>query len=157
MALILLAVLLFVPLIEVALFIVVGSQIGVAATIGLCLLTAVMGAFLVRRQGLGLLLRARAELQAGHVPAGAAAEGALIVLAGLFLITPGFFSDAVGFLLLVPPVRRFVIAQMAKRYGDHFGVVRGAAFHASDSGIVIDGEASEVRPPGERLTSPWKR
>lgn len=104
-----------IPLVEVVLFIVVGSRIGVAWTVVLVLSTAVVGAALVARQGRATLLRARADLIEGRFPAGALAHGVMILIAGALLLTPGFLTDAVGFALLVPGVRevlrRWVVAR----------------------------------------------
>ena len=94
-----------VPVAEVALFIVVGSRIGVPATIGLVVLTALIGAALVTRQGRATLGRARREIEAGSLPARQLGHGVMILIAAALLLTPGFLTDAIGFALLVPPVR----------------------------------------------------
>jgi len=100
-----------VPLVELFFLIQVGSEIGALPTIGLTILTAVLGASLVRIQGFGVLLRVREAADRGEVPALELLNGALILLAGLLLLLPGFVTDAVGFLLLVPPLRRRLIAR----------------------------------------------
>ena len=97
------------PLIEIYLMIEVGSEIGALATIGLTILTAVIGTWLVRLQGFGVLARVRELMRRDEVPALELMDGALILVAGLFLLLPGFLTDAVGFLLLVPPVRRWLV------------------------------------------------
>jgi len=102
------AVFFLVPVAEVVLFIVAGSRIGVPATIGLVVLTAVVGAAVVARQGRQVLADARADLASGVVPARPLAHGVMILVAGALLLTPGFLTDAVGFLLLVPPIREAV-------------------------------------------------
>ena len=111
----LLLILFGVPLIEIALFIKVGGLIGVIPTILLCILSALAGSALMRAQGLATLDRLRASVEADGDPRGPIAHGALILVAGLLLIIPGFFTDAVGLLLLIPPVRRQVIAWGASR------------------------------------------
>ena len=113
MPVLLLFLLLFVsvPLVELFFLIQVGSEIGALPTIGLTILTAVLGASLVRIQGFGVLLRVREAADRGEVPALELLNGALILLAGLLLLLPGFVTDAVGFLLLVPPLRRRLIAR----------------------------------------------
>jgi UPF0716 protein FxsA len=148
----LVALFLGVPLIEVYLFIEVGARIGIFATLGLCVLTAFIGAFLVRVQGLGLLSRLQSELNRGMVPAGAMAEGAMVAVAGVLLITPGFFTDACGFLLLIPFIRQALLANLMKR----FRFVRSGG---DADGVVIEGEAYEVRPDDDRPpndNSPWR-
>jgi len=108
---VLLILLLFIglPLIEVYFLIKVGSQIGALPTIALSILTAVLGTWLVRHQGFGVLMRVRETLALDEVPALELLDGALILIAGLFLLLPGFLTDAVGFLLLFPHLRRWLI------------------------------------------------
>jgi len=108
-------ILLIVPHLEIAMFIVVGGQIGVLPTIGLVLLTAVTGAFLLRREGFRVLTAIRADMDAGRVPAKALGEGAMVMAAGLLLLTPGFVTDTVGILLFLPPVRRALWRIIASR------------------------------------------
>lgn len=102
------------PLIEIYFLIEVGSEIGALPTIGLSILTAVIGTWLVRHQGFGVLIRVR-ELQArDEVPAFELVDGALILVAGLFLLLPGFLTDTVGFLLLVPALRHALIHRLVR-------------------------------------------
>ncbi len=105
MALLLLAAFILVPLIEIGLFIEVGGWIGLWPTLGLIILTAVIGTALLRQQGLATLRRAQSQMDAGQVPAKELFDGACLLFGGLLLLTPGFFTDAVGFLLLMPPIR----------------------------------------------------
>ena len=93
----LLLLLVFLPLIELYVLIEVGSRIGGAATILLCLATAALGGWLVRAQGLRTLLDARRHMMAGQIPAEGIAHGLMISLAGVLLMTPGFVTDIVGF------------------------------------------------------------
>jgi UPF0716 protein FxsA len=105
-----------VPLIEIAVLIQVGSWLGVVDTIGLLLLISILGAWLVKRQGTGLIRRVQAELAAGRVPASALVDGALLLVAGTMLLLPGFVTDAVGLLLLLPPVRAGVRGWLRRRW-----------------------------------------
>lgn len=98
--------LLVVPLAEVCVLIEVGSEVGAIAAVALVVLTAVVGAALMRAQGLATLLRARAAMARGETPALEMLEGAVILVAGALLLTPGFLTDAVGFACLIPSVRR---------------------------------------------------
>ena len=107
---------LLIPIIEVVLFIVVGSRIGVGATIGLVVLTAVIGAALVTRQGRSTLLRARNDIAEGRLPAGPLVHGVMILVAGALLLTPGFLTDAIGFALLVPGLREILRRWASKRF-----------------------------------------
>jgi UPF0716 protein FxsA len=103
-----------VPLLELYLLIQVGSEIGALPTIGLSILTAILGSWLVRVQGFSVLLRVRGMLDRGEVPALEVLDGALLLIAGVMLLLPGFITDALGFLLLIPPLRRFVIRRFVR-------------------------------------------
>ena len=108
-----------VPLVELFLLVKLGTVVGVGPTIALVIFTGILGAWLARQQGLGVLRRLRAELAEGRLPAGALIDGLLILVAGAVLLTPGLLTDALGFVLLVPPsravVRRIVAARFARR------------------------------------------
>jgi len=105
-----------VPLVEIAVIIQVGSWLGVVDTLGLLVVISVLGAWLVKRQGVGLLRRVQGELAAGRVPGSALVDGALLLVAGTMLLLPGFLTDAVGLLLLLPPVRAAVRAWLRRRW-----------------------------------------
>ena len=96
---------LMVPLIEIGLFIQVGGAIGLWPTLAIVVLTAVLGTALVRSQGRLALGQMRNSFQNLSDPAEPLAHGAMILFAGALLLTPGFFTDAIGFALLMPPVR----------------------------------------------------
>ena len=100
--------LLVVPLAEIAAFVVIGGQIGVWATLGMVLLTAIIGSFLLRWQGIGLFNRINSEMQAKRVPGRELVHGVMILIAGVLLLTPGFVTDSLGFLLFIPAVRDMV-------------------------------------------------
>ncbi|MFP3977909.1 MULTISPECIES: FxsA family protein [Marinobacter] len=103
------------PIAEMAVLIQVGSVIGVFNTIGFVLLTAVAGAWLLRQQGLATLLKANQRLSSGELPAKEVAEGLILAVGGVLLLTPGFITDAVGFLCLLPFSRHWLAAQALKR------------------------------------------
>jgi UPF0716 protein FxsA len=105
----LLALLLGLPLVELYLLIRVGSVIGASPTILLSIFTAMIGAWLVRVQGFGILWRVKDAMARDEIPALELLDGALLLVAGFFLILPGFITDTVGFLLLIPPLRRWLI------------------------------------------------
>jgi len=100
--------LLIIPLLEIGVFIAVGSQIGVFATLGMVVLTAIIGSILLRVQGFGLLSRMRSEIDQNRMPGRDLVHGVMILVAGILLLTPGFVTDTLGFLLFVPPIRDVV-------------------------------------------------
>ena len=102
---------LMVPLIEIALFIQVGGWIGLWPTLAIVVLTAVAGTVLVRSQGAAVLARLRSSFETLRDPTEPLAHGAMILFSGALLLTPGFFTDTVGFLLLVPAVRAWVLRE----------------------------------------------
>lgn len=93
------------PLAEIAVFVLVGSHIGVLATIGLVVATTILGAVLLRIQGFGILARMRETMDAGGSPGRDLVHGLMIMLAGVLLLVPGFITDVIGLLLFIPPVR----------------------------------------------------
>lgn len=97
-----------VPAIELALLIELGRRIGTLETLGVIAATGILGAFLARRQGLGVLRKIRQEVDDGRIPAGPIADGVMILLAAALLMTPGILTDAVGFLCLIPFTRRAI-------------------------------------------------
>ena len=104
-----------IPLLEIYLLIKAGSVIGAFPTVALVVFTAVLGAFLLRLQGLSTMNRMRANMMRGKVPAMEILEGAALLMAGGLLLTPGFFTDAIGFLLLIPPLRRHWLLKIIDR------------------------------------------
>ncbi len=115
MALYVLAGIILLPLVEIAVFIAVGDAIGILPTVLLTVLTAVAGTIMLRQQGLSLVMRMQSELDSGKVPGEDLMHGAMIVIASLLLLIPGFVTDAIGLLLFVPPIRdmlaRFIISR----------------------------------------------
>src|ERR687892_274897 len=145
--LILLAAFIGVPLIEIALFIQVG-------------------AWMLRRQGISVLMRAQRQLSDGSLPVVEVFEALCLVVAGALLLTPGFFTDAIGALLLVPALRRTLYQQLRQRIEPH--VFQGpddrfgGAADGPPSGPTIEAEFEEVEEPGDRPTMPpprgdWRR
>ena len=105
-----------VPMIEIALFVIVGGEIGLLNTIAVVLLTAFLGAWLARAQGMMTLQRIQNSLAQGIIPADDMVDGALILAAGLVLLTPGFFTDALGFLILAPPTRPYFRRWLQRKF-----------------------------------------
>lgn len=128
------------PLIELYLLIEVGSVIGAIPTIALSIFTAVLGGTLVRMQGFGVLFRAQGAVERREVPALELLEGALLLLVGLALLLPGFITDAVGFLLLIPALRRWLILRWLKARGNLAPPPQGPAGPESRSDRIIEGD-----------------
>lgn len=169
MALIILILFITVPIIEIALFVQVGGQIGLWPTLGVVILTAVIGTALLRHQGLDTLRRVQESLAQDRLPVQEMFDGLCLLMAGALLLTPGFMTDALGFLLFVPPFRA-AAAKAAGRYilthgqvhvhtsGAHWedgGPERGGPSDgygkAPGAGPVIDGDFEEISPDAEQL------
>jgi len=104
-----------IPIIEISIFITIGSNIGILNTIAIILTTALVGIFLVRRQGIKLLFDAQRNLSQGVMPTEEIKGGIFLLVSGLLLITPGFFTDFIGFSVFLKPVQN-LIANQAKKY-----------------------------------------
>ncbi|MCK4939069.1 MAG: FxsA family protein [Rhodospirillaceae bacterium] len=124
MGFLILLLLIAVPLIEIGLFVEVGGWVGGWSTVGLVILTAVVGLALVRIQGLGVLKKLNSDMQGGTFPVGAAFDGIALFMAGAMLLTPGFMTDTLGFLLLIPPLRAFLGKKLQARA--HFSGVHAS-------------------------------
>jgi UPF0716 protein FxsA len=107
---------LIVPAVEIYLLIEVGSRIGAASTILLIILTAMLGAFLLRIQGIMTIARVQQSLDQGKLPATELVGGLMLLLTGALLLTPGFFTDAVGFICLIPNIRNRVANSLLKSF-----------------------------------------
>jgi UPF0716 protein FxsA len=159
---------LLVPIVEIWAIIQVGQVLGVAPTIALLLLDSLLGAWLLRHQGRRSWRRFAGTLNAGRIPATETADGALILVGGTLLLTPGFVTDIAGFLLLAPPTRRlfrrYALKRMVKVGAATFGPAgvwtvrgatwgtRGARAYSSRRGAGraydVDGTAVETDRPG---------
>lgn len=155
-----------VPLIEIALFIQVGGAIGLGYTLLIVVLTAILGTWLVRNQGLMALADVQRSFNDLRDPTEPLAHGAMILFSGALLLTPGFFTDAVGFALLVPGIRRAAFNWLRKRVRvTHFSASPpprdpGSPPHDSPSDpTVIDGEYTDLDPPRRPTHGPsgWTR
>jgi len=132
------------PLLELYVLIEVGSEIGALSTILISIFTAVLGAGLVRMQGLSVLFRVQQTMARGEVPALEMLEGAFLMMAGIMLLFPGFITDAIGFLILVPPLRRRVILAVLRRSGAMGPGSGGAPSATTETDVhkieIIEGE-----------------
>ncbi len=127
-----LGLLLLLPLVEIAGFILMGKRLGVGGTLGMIVLTGVVGVMIVRWQGLGVVARAQGAMAENRMPVREVFEGVCLAAAGILLIIPGFLTDAVGFVLLIPPVRRWLYARAAPT-------------------VAADNMAHGDRPPPEQI------
>ncbi len=128
------ALLVALPIVELAVLIQVGQWIGVVDTIGLLVLVSLIGVWLVKRAGTGALRRIRADLAVGKVPSDALVDGGLLAGAGVLLIVPGFVTDCFGLLLLVPPVRSGVRWALRSRFSRRAAVARRPPYRGPGGG-----------------------
>ncbi len=131
-----------VPVVEIFLLIQVGSVIGAWWTIGLVILTAIIGVRLLKIQGISTLMRAQEKMQSGNMPAQEMLEGIGLIVAGAFLLTPGFFTDGVGFCLLIPPIRRAMVGAVVSRMavsGQFVSMHSQPGHQSPNDSNVIDG------------------
>lgn len=163
------------PFIEIAGFVIVGDEIGVLATLALVIAAGILGAILLRVQGFGVMTRIRREVDAGRDPSGEVAKGVMVLLAGILLLIPGFFTDIVGLLLFLPPVREFAWRLLKKRVvvsSSRFGAGGFSAGFGRNGfgpggarpgqrGSTIDLDEDEYsrdgKGEGPRDDSPWRR
>ncbi len=173
---IILALLIGLPLIEISVFIEIGSEIGALSTVVITVLTAVAGTLLLRIQGIGVLRRAQASMARQEAPVEEIFQGVFLALAGLMLLIPGFVTDAIGFLFFLPPVRHY----LGRRLMRHVQTKHRQGFTANGSsssykyqsrpGNVIEGEydvvqekedkkidADAIEPGEPSENSPWSK
>lgn len=127
MPLLILFILVAAPLVEIYILIEVGAVIGGLSTIGLCLLTAAVGGLLLRQQGLRTVQRARNNLDRGSLPAIELLEGVLLAIGAVFLLTPGFVTDVLGFACVVPVTRQWLVGMLMERLRIRYAPVEGQA------------------------------
>lgn len=160
----LLAAVLILPIIEISLFVTLGGWLTLWPTLAIVIATAALGVMLLRRQGTRALRLAQQEMAAGRNPISPLAHGLLISAAGVLLVLPGFFTDALGLILLIPPVRQGIIWAATQRIADrsvsafHRAPQAGARpFRPEDN--VIEGdyfEAPEAGPEKPKASG-WTR
>lgn len=156
-----------VPIVEIAVLLQVGELIGGLNTLALIILTALVGAFMVKQQGLQNWLTMQRKMARGQMPGEEMASGLLIFLAGMLLITPGFVTDVVGLLLLAPPSRKAIARSLLKRMviqGRSAHFTQYSSYHASrrhgqtsadnENGTTIEGEFQRSSDPSERIDEP---
>jgi UPF0716 protein FxsA len=145
-----------VPIAEIYVIIQVGEAIGALPTIGLLLLDAVLGTWLLRSQGRIVWRRFRGALAAGRAPAGEAVDGGLVVVGGSLLLAPGFLTDIVGVLMLLPPTRALLRRAILRRAGSTLlgtfaaGGMPGRGRRRPPGDYDVDGTATDFDPRDPR-------
>ncbi len=143
------------PIIEIAILVQVGGMIGGWNTVGLVIVTAFVGAFLVKREGLQTLQTAQSKMQQNMIPGRELVEGMMLVVAGILLVTPGFITDILGFLLVLPGSRHYFASHLSKHLqmrvvtsaGTYSQPGAGAQYtdtrQRNNDGEVIEGEYAD--------------
>ncbi len=142
MAIVVLLSMIAAPIIEVTVLIDVGGRIGLWPTVALVILTAFVGAALLRHQGLSVLNRAQASLQQNRFPADEVFDGICVLAAGAMLLIPGFVTDIIGLLLFLPPFR----ALLRRIIGYRIVMSQAQTGDEEKKDVIIDGEYHEIRP-----------
>lgn len=146
-----LAIFILISIAEMATFFWVESKIGLAWALAIAILTAILGSILVRRAGLSVIGRLKAKVSEGGIPTRELSDGACILVAGAFLISPGFLTDTAGFLLLIPAIRGVIYRLVSKRFTGRVAVYTNGmrtGWASRPPGDVID-----VEPAPERVES----
>jgi len=162
---------LVVPIVEIYILLKVGNIIGAFPTIILVVLTAVIGAGLLRQQGLSTLARLQQNMGQGKIPAQEMIEGVLLAVGGALLMTPGFVTDTMGFLCLLPFSRTFIAKNIMKRSvekikagaGAQMGGFTYSSYHSNETNQtqgdsdIVEGEFTEVEEDAPAIQSPKKK
>ena len=129
-----------IPLVELYFLIQVGSEIGAFSTIFLTIFTALVGGWMVRAQGFSTIMRVRETIDRGEVPALEMMEGSVLLVCGFMLLLPGFITDAVGFIFLIPPLRRWLLSAGLRGAGVMRPARPGQTSSADKNQRIIEGE-----------------
>lgn len=117
--------LIVIPATEIGVLLLSGKTIGIVPTVLLIVFTGVFGAYLAKKQGIETIRKVQSQLRMGEIPSEALIDGVCILIGGIFLLTPGFITDAVGFLLLIPQMRnklKHFLEQLFRRWIQHGNV-----------------------------------
>ena len=156
MGLLLFVLFIVVPILELAVLIQIGQAIGILPTIALLIADSVLGAALMRSQGRAAWMRFNAALAEGRVPGREVMDGALVIFGGALLLTPGFLSDILGLILLLPPTRAIVRKVLVARYGSRLVATAASGAQSRVFGFgatrppryddVVDSSATDADP-----------
>ena len=141
-----------IPLIEVILFITIGKYIGLWNTIFIIILTGVIGAILVKKQGISTLNNALLEIKSNKIPIFSIFEGIVILISGAFLLTPGFLTDLLGCTLLIPKARNAIISyyisylKKKKTFKESFDIHN----NEDKEEKIVEGDFEEIKEPDEK-------
>lgn len=147
----LLALFIVVPLAELYVILKVGDWLGIVPTILLLAGDSVLGSVLLRSQGRAVWRRFTEAMSAGRIPQREVMDGVLVIFGGAFLITPGFLTDIVGLLLLIPPTRALIRRYLARRLGRRVSVRAAGRGRPGDPGYDVEADATEYDKPTPRL------
>lgn len=140
-----------VPVIEFYLFIKIGSLIGTGVTVAIIIATAIIGSKLLKHQGLSTLHRAQENLRQNKIPASELIEGIALLVSGAFLITPGFFTDTVGFTLLIPYVRQIIAKSFISKGKFHIYSTFSKEHGDNNNEDIIEGEFKKETNHSEKI------
>jgi len=118
-----------IPVLEIAILLKLGNILGIWATLAVIMITAIVGASLARLEGLRVVNKIHTELQGGYLPTEELTDGILILVAGIVLLTPGFFTDTVGILVLIPWTRKYIKNYLKKKFDTYIASRRNNSFH----------------------------
>lgn len=148
----LLLLLTIVPLVELVILLQLAHRFSWQATIALVIVTGVLGAWLARREGLKTFARIQADLAQGIPPAATLVDGALILVAGIVLVTPGILTDLCGFALLIPPMRRWVRRHLIETFKKRIVIIHNQPTGPNDSFIDVQATARDAGREGDDPT-----
>jgi len=140
------------PIVEIAVLIQIGGAIGGWTTIGIVILTAVIGTAMLRHQGMATMNRAQQRIQQGEMPAQQMLEGLLLLIGGVLLLTPGFITDFFGFCTLVPISRRFLASKLAQRSMANMNIFVGGSPFGPAAGPASDHTSRSPEQPHVRVS-----
>jgi UPF0716 protein FxsA len=140
-----------VPIAEIYVIIKVGEAIGPLPTVLVLVADSVIGSMLLRSQGRRAWARFRETLQRGEIPHREVIDGVLVIFGGAFLVTPGFITDIIGVLLLVPPTRSVFRRELVRRLGKRLEIRTSRRRPPSSPGYDVDGTATEYDAPTPRI------
>lgn len=141
-----------IPLVEIYFLVQIGEQIGAWKTVLLVIVTAVIGVSLLRQQGLRVLLKANQAMQAGQMPAQELFDGLILAMVGVLLVTPGFFTDALGFILLIPSIRKVLMRGLLHKFVGSVSFSQSSAQYRSNENTETTQQREDIESPNKNRT-----